>query len=476
MTADKEAGGAATENSNDLCYVSATEALRLFKSGSLSPVELLDAQIARAEAVEPVINAFSCDRFEEARKTASEAEDSYRKDPDSCAPLAGITVAVKDEMAIQGQNTTDGSLLFKDSIDDDTHPVVTRLTEAGAILHARSTVPEFSSAVFTRNRLQGTTYNPWNQEYSPGGSSGGSGASLAAGTSTLATGSDIAGSIRVPASLCGVVGLKPSYGRVPENDPFYALDSYCQNGPMARTVEDCALMFHIINGPHPHDPASLKPKLEVPRDFDNIKGMRIACSFDLGFFNVENDVHKNTRDTCQALKELGAIVEEVDISWNESIAGAARAHLGFRMGRDLARHLDTSRQSMNNYSIEWAEIGLATDSGDYLDSIRVAGEMYRVIGELLDQYDALVCPTIATTGWPAEGKADAFDLILKECMTWPFNMLGRCPVLSVPSGRAGNGVPTGIQIIGSTCDDLTVLQIGANLQSALQWHNQHPRL
>jgi len=462
------------KNINELCFISATEALTLFKSKSLSPVELLEAQIARTEAIESQINAFTYNRFEVARKLAKHAEDNYMKDVGNLGALTGITVALKDETPMRGENTTEGSILFKDNIDNENHPLVDRLIDAGAIIHARSNVPEFSSAVFTRNRLHGTTRNPWNPEYSPGGSSGGSGAALAAGTTSLATGSDIAGSIRVPASLCGVVGLKPSYGRVPEGDPYYSLDTYNHNGPMARTVEDCALMFQIINGPHPHDLASLRPKLEIPDHFNDIKDLRIAYSYDLGIFDVDPIIRENTDNICHGLKDLGAVIEEVDINWDKSITIAVRSHLGFLMGRDLAEYLTNSRELMNDYSIELAEIGLATSVEEYLDSIRVVGKMYVILGELLDQYDALICPTIATTGWPADGKPAAFNLILEECMTWPFNMLSRCPVLSIPSGYADNGVPTGVQIVGRSYDDLTVLQIGANLQTVMQWHTQHP--
>ena len=311
-----KAHNAVDKQINELCYLSATEALALFKSKSLSPVELLEAQITRTDAVESQINAFTYNRFEAARELAKHAEDNYLKDADNLGALTGITVALKDEFPMRGENTTEGSILLKDNIDKEDHPLVERLKDAGAIIHARSNVPEFSSAVFTRNRLHGTTRNPWNPEYSPGGSSGGSAAALATGTTTLATGSDIAGSIRVPASLCGVVGLKPSYGRVPESDPYYSLDTYNHNGPMARTVEDCALMFQIINGPHPNDIASSRPKLEVTTHFDDIKGMRIASSFDLSIFNVDPIIRENTIKVCHAFKDLGAVVEEVDIHWH----------------------------------------------------------------------------------------------------------------------------------------------------------------
>ncbi len=465
-----------SSDNDELCFLGASEALSLFKSRELSPVELLDAYIAKAAVSEPTINAFSADRFEQAWESAREAENIYINNPDSAGSLCGICVAVKDEMTIEGEITSEGSLLSKDNIGTSTHPMVERLLSAGAIVHARTTVPEFSSAVFTRNKLNGVTTNPWNTDYSPGGSSGGSAASLAAGTSALATGSDIAGSIRVPASLCGLVGLKPSYGRVPESDPFYSLDTYNHNGPMARSVEDCALMFNIINGPHPADLASIRPKLEVPAEFDDIKGIRIACSMNLGFFDIDEEVFANTFSLCETLKTLGAIVEDIDISWDARLRDAARAHFGFRMGRDIAKNLSSHRSEMNDYCIELAEIGLSVEPENYLDSISRAGQMYKPLGSSLEYYDALICPTLATTGWPASGKPAAFELIMQECMTWPFNMLSRCPVLSVPSGFASNGLPTGVQIVGKSYDDLSVLRIGAKLQSALQWQKRHPQL
>jgi Asp-tRNA(Asn)/Glu-tRNA(Gln) amidotransferase A subunit family amidase len=459
---------------NDLCYIGAVHALKLFKSRSLSPVDILEAQISRAEEIEPEINAFTYDRFESARTRAKIAEDNYIKGNTDTGVLTGLTVALKNEPPMEGENTTEGSLILKDNIDDHTHPMVERLCDAGAIIHARTNVPEYSSAVFTHNRLHGTTRNPWNKTLSPGGSSGGSGAALAAGTTTLATGSDIAGSIRVPASLCGIVGLKPSYGRVPEGDAYYSLDSYNHNGPMARTVEDCALMFKVMQGPHPHDLSTIRPGLEVPDQFNDIKGMRIACSLDLGLFKVEPQIQKNTETICQGLKDLGAYVDQVDIPWDSSISDAARAHLGFRMGRDLASNLSLHRDLMNDYSIELAELGMEISPEEYLASFRTTGDMYTHLGELLENYDALVCPTLASTGWPAEGRKGSIDLILNECMTWPFNMLSRCPVLAMPSGFADNGVPTGVQIVGRTYDDLTVLQIGAKLESIMQWHSHHP--
>jgi Asp-tRNA(Asn)/Glu-tRNA(Gln) amidotransferase A subunit family amidase len=461
--------------SQDLCYLSACEAIEQFRARTLSPVELLRALIERAEKIDPQINAFTYDRFEVALRQAADAEAGYARGADSPARLAGIPVALKNEASMRGEPTTQGSLLV-DTVDESTDPMVQRLLDAGAIIHARTNVPEFSCAGFTHTRRHGTTRNPWNLDCTCGGSSGGSGASLAAGTSTLATGSDIGGSIRIPASFCGVVGLKPSYGRVPEPDPLYALDTYNHNGPMARTVADCALLFDSMVGPHPNDLATLRPKLEVPTRFEGIRGWKIALSCDLDFFEVDEDVRRNTLRAADALRALGAEVTEVDLGWDASLADAAVAHLGFLMGSELAGQLETGRELMNPYTVEFAELGQRVTPQAFRDSIRAQGAMYQPLGKLLTRYDAMICPTLARNFWPAAGFEKGLELLLKDMMTWPFNILSRCPVLSVPSGFADNGVPTGLQIVGRTYDDLAVLRIGANLERELDWMRRHPPL
>src|SRR5258708_21747168 len=271
----------------DVHYLSATDALAMFAAKELSPVELVRAVLDRAEAVEPVINAFAETYFDDALVAAKAAEARYASGQ-PLGPLDGLPVAVKEEAPIAGQPNTLGSLALREVIADETAPFVQRIIDAGGIVHARTTTPEFSSAPVTWSRLWGVTRNPWNADFSPGGSSGGSGASLAAGTTTLATGSDIGGSIRIPASFCGVVGFKPPYGRVPEVAPFN-LDHYCHEGPMARTVADCALLENVIAGPHPSDVVSIRPKLEIPERLESAAGLRIALSFDLGVYNVDPD-------------------------------------------------------------------------------------------------------------------------------------------------------------------------------------------
>ncbi|HSS83936.1 MAG TPA: amidase, partial [Reyranella sp.] len=313
--------------SDDLCYLGAVEALAAFKARKLSPVELMRAVIARAEAVEPKINAFPMKRYDEALEEAKKAEARYMKTDGRPRALEGLPTAIKDETTIKGWRTTFASLVFKDNIDSYTAPPAERIIKAGAIIHARSAAPEFSCAPFAHSKLWGITRTPWNLDYSCGGSSGGAGASLAAGSTTLANGSDIAGSIRIPASMCGVVGFKPPYGRNPDAGP-YNLDHYAHAGPMARSVADCALLQNVMSGPHPHDIAAIRPKLRIPGALNlDIKGWRIAYSADLAGFDIDPEVASNTAKAAEAFRDLGAIVDEVDLGWKrEEIVRGAWTH------------------------------------------------------------------------------------------------------------------------------------------------------
>jgi len=461
-------------SNGDLCYISACEAIEQFKARALSPVELLQALRLRAEEVEPKINAFSYDRFDRVLDQAKKAEAAYVRGDSSLGPLEGIPIAHKNEMTMAGENTTQGALLLKENIDTETHPMVERLLDAGAVIHARTNVPEFCCTSITHSALHGTTRNVWNLDCTPGGSSGGSATSLAAGTSTLATGSDLAGSIRMPASFCGIVGMKPSYGRVPEDNPEFSLDTYNHNGPMARSVADCALMFNVINGPSPKDIASLRPKIQVPTQYGDIKGWKIALSIDLGFFEPEADVVGNTEKVADALRSLGAIVDEIDLGWDSSLRSASRAHICFGIGSSLVGLLEEHRALLQNYTIELAEASKTVTQEEYLDAVQTHARAYQPLGHVLEKYDALICPTNACTHWPVEGYDDNLDRLFTDFMAWPFNMMSRCPVLSVPSGFAKNGVPTGVQIVGRTFEDERVLQIGANLENVLQWQNDRP--
>ncbi len=333
-------------------YTSAAEALRLFRSKKLSPVELVSAVIERAEAVEPPVNAFAATFYDEALDAARAAEKRYQSG--DARPLEGIPVAVKEEAPIAGRRNTLGSLALRDEVASETAPFVQRIIDAGGIVHAQTTTPEFSCAPVTWTKLWGVTRNPWNLAYSPGGSSGGSAAALAAGTTTLATGSDIGGSIRIPSSFCGVTGFKPPYGRVPEVSPFN-LDHYCHEGPMGRSVADVALLENVIAGPHPSDVVSLRPKLEIPAPLESVKGLRIALSPDLGCFDVDPEVAASTYAAAERLMDAGAVVTEVALPWKlDDIIRAAQIHFGMIFGPSISPLLATNADDLTFYARAFA--------------------------------------------------------------------------------------------------------------------------
>jgi amidase len=340
----------------DLCYMPATEALALFRARKLSPVELMKAVIARAEAVNKKVNAFTFTHFEEALENARTAEAKYARKGSRLGALEGLPIGIKDESWIAGKPTSYGSLIYKDHVPTTTSVNNERILKAGAIVHARTATPEFSCSSVTHTRLWGVTSNPWNPRFTPGGSSGGSGASLASGTSALAMGSDIGGSIRIPASCSGVVGYKPPYGRNTDDPPFN-LDPYCHTGPLARTVSDAILLQNVICGPSPSDIASLRPKLRLPTQYKPIKGWRIACSIDLGFFNVDKEVAANTRAALDVYRSLGATVEEVDLGWTIEALKAGVDHLNHLFGGQMAAYARKHRKLMTPYAVDFAKHG-----------------------------------------------------------------------------------------------------------------------
>ncbi|WP_158964731.1 amidase [Chachezhania sediminis] len=474
--------------SEDLLYLTATEALKRFADRTLSPVELLDAQIARAETTADSINAFTYTHFDEARDAARASEARWAKGaPMGC--LDGLTVAVKDESYIEGQKTSHGSLLHEnDPPASFTSPNNTRILNEGAIVHARTATPEFSAAVVCWSRLWGVTRNPWNADYTPGGSSGGASAALAAGTTTLATGSDIGGSIRVPASCAGVLGFKPPYGRNPDDIPFN-YDFYCHTGPLARSTQDLILLQNVMCGPHPHDAASLYPKLTLPTSYPDIKGWKIALSMDLGSYTVREDVRRNTLAAAEILRSLGAEVEEVDIGWGPEVPQACFNYLGHLFGGALSEALPEHADKLTSYVRKVAEDATISTGADFVATLQVAGESYMKLGPLLDRYDCLICPTTAIPAAPAAFDSAAEKLVIEgvemeSAMGWvltpPFNMHSRCPVISVPTGFGTEGVPTGMQIVAPTYRDATAFQLATAYEAATGgWYNtadSRPRL
>ena len=461
----------------EICYLPATEVLALYRKRKLSPVELTKALIARAEQVNPKVNCFADRYWEEAIAAAKRSEQRYMKRGAKTAPLEGIPLAVKDSQRVAGKRTTQGSLIFKDWVDDHSDPMIERLQKAGAIILARTTTPEFCLAGVTKSRIWGITRNPWNTDWSPGGSSGGSGAALAAGLTTLATGTDIGGSIRIPAGCCGVVGFKPPHGRNPDGPPAN-FDRFNHCGPMARSVADAALMQNVTSGPHPLDHDSLRQKVRLPLDPASIKGMKIAYSVDLGYVNVEDDVRANMMAALEMFRKLGAKVEEVDLGWTDDVErNGMHWYNTMHFGRQTIWQQKQNADLMTDYALKFADNARRLTS---IDDVHKPGEqahrMYQTLGPVLAAHDVFICPT--NTAASVKADHDPFDpnftVAGKKAdpemgwvMTHQFNMLHNCPVLSVPSGHAATGVPTAIQIVGRTHDDARVFKAALAYEKAL---------
>jgi aspartyl-tRNA(Asn)/glutamyl-tRNA(Gln) amidotransferase subunit A len=469
----------------DLSYLSATQALALFRTRELSPVELMRAIIDRAEQVEPVINAFAERLFDEALDQARDAEERYLgKGGLEPRPLEGIPVATKEKHGIAGRSLTEGSLVNTGNVAAENAPLIDRILAAGGIIHARTTTPEFSLTYFTHTRLWGVTRNPWNTAFTPGGSSGGSAAALAAGTALLASGSDIAGSTRVPTAFTGTVGFKAPYGRIPGVAPLSA-DFYRGDGPLARTVDDCVAFANVLIGPDPRDHTSLRPRLTLPTAYEPAAGMRLALCIRLGDYPVSAEIEANTRAAAAALADAGASVTEIELPWTHAeIMRAAEAHFSQIFGAIITEIARDHRDQLMPYTVAFADqVAEAAGRITFLDGLRIETRMQRQLAEAMAPFDALICPTTTVAGLPADDdllgsggtpNGGVLGNTATATMTVPFNMNNRCPVLSVPSGHVpsghpGSGLPTGIQIVGHTYDDATVFRVGQALEQARPW-------
>ena len=389
----------------DLHYLSATEALERFRARELSPVELLEAVIARAEEVEPTVNALCHTFYDEARAQAREAEARYAGKGEPPRPLEGIPLAVKEEEAIAGQPWTQGSLIYKDLVADahlGVRPPASRGGRDRPRAHDRA-------GVLVRGLHPVAAVGRDAQPVEPGATRSAARPAARArrsrpGTTTLASGSDIGGSIRIPASFNGVVGFKPPYGRVPVDPPFN-LDTYCHCGPMARTVADCALYENVVAGPDPSDIATLRPKLLLPERFEGVEGLRVALSVDLGDWPVDPEVRANTLAVGDALRAAGAIVDEVDLR-GPARRRAARDRDPLRARvRRLGRRARSPEHGelLTAYAIEMARWCTELAAGHtFFEGLELEARLYAPVGALLEDYDALVCPTAGTRGLLAD--------------------------------------------------------------------------
>ena len=466
----------------DLCYMTATEAVAAFKAHTLSPVELLKAIIARCQQLEPKVNALTYTYFDRALEQAKAAESEYTRRGGQPRPLEGVTVAIKDFHPVKGQITTFGSKIYRDYRPDHTAPTVQRLLDAGAIMHCRTTTPEFAHTGMTASPLWGITRNPWNLEYTPGGSSGGAGAAVAGGMTTLADGTDGGGSIRIPASLTGNVGYKPPFGRNPL-DLDHPLETILHYGPIARSVSDAALMQNIMSGPHLDDICTVREKVVLPEAPEGIKGWRVAYSMDLGFYSVDPEVRRNTLSALDVFKSLGCTVEEVSLGWNWGVNNAWMTYWTVLFAGLLGDKLPRWRYEMTDGLVRMIESGAALSADRFYRINLVRGEMYKTLGPILENHDVLICPTTAlpsvkhdydptNPNFTIDG--ERVPASIGWYMTMPFNLVSQCPVIAVPTGFAASGIPTGMQIVGKTFDDLSVFRAASAYEKAYNWRGKRP--
>jgi Asp-tRNA(Asn)/Glu-tRNA(Gln) amidotransferase A subunit family amidase len=451
-------------------YLPARQLLESFRAKDLSPVEVLNAQIAQIEKHGDRINAFTHRHFEEAMKAARQSEARYQHG--EARSLEGITVAVKDEYGKEGWIVTSGSMLFKDHASDGNHPVIDKLLEAGAILHVQTTAPELFLVAVTWSDLWGVTRNPWNPAYTPGGSSGGSAAALAAGMTTLAIGSDMGGSVRIPCALNGLYGSKPAYGRIASPDPS-ALVPHSTPGALARDAEDLILLQNVMTGPAPGCPAVLRPRLELPHLAPAAREFRVAVSIDQGWATIEPDVRANTLAALKFLEEAGLRIDEIELpleTGDAQLRGAIEKGLfSTAIGADLV-DLESKTGQMTTYGRHFVTLACEMGPTDARDAAEEALRLYRIIDKCVFEkgYDALLTPTVASTRIPANYDPTKDELVINGKKVDPyagwfltslFSLLNWMPVVSVPTGLCGNNVPTGMQIACRPYDDATAAAV-----------------
>ncbi|AUC95887.1 amidase [Bradyrhizobium sp. SK17] len=421
------------------------------KAGDVTPLDLLDVLEKRIAEVDGKVNALPTLCFDRAR---SHARALMQKPASERGLLAGLPVPIKDLTAVSGVLTTLGSPIFKDNVPAKSDILVERIEQNGGVIYAKSNTPEFGAGANTFNEVFGPTRNPWDTSRSAAGSSGGAAAALASGTAWLAHGSDMGGSLRNPASFCGVVGLRPSIGRVAQTPKFGVDRTLGQQGPMARNVEDLALLLDAMGGEHAADPLSLPT---LPASFlsaarSNRKPKRIAYSPDFGITPVDPEVKAVTRKAAERFTEAGAIVEEASPDFSE-------AHECFHVLRAFdfaiskAELLRTKRDQLKPEVIWNIEEGLklTVEKLERAEAQRVAITTRAL--EFFDKYDLLLAPATIVAPFPVEHRYVAecdgkkFDNYVEWLGIVYAITLACCPALSLPCGFTASGLPVGLQMV-----------------------------
>ncbi|MBE9554225.1 MAG: amidase [Proteobacteria bacterium] len=464
----------------ELAYTHAAELAVRIREQDISPVEVMKNSLARIEEVNPSLNCFCFVFAGEALAQAREAEAAVLRG-DDLGSLHGVPVAIKDFTPTKGKRTTRGSKAFENWIPDHNALIVDRLCGAGAIMVGKTTTPEFAYSSFTKSPLWGITRNPWDQSMTPGGSSGGSAAAVASGCVPMAEGTDMGGSVRIPASFCGIVGLKPSLGRIPMDILPTVFDNISHFGPLTRTIGDAALFMSVASGPHEQDIMSVKETVDFSAALPgNVEGKRFALSLDLGFLAIDAEVEAQVRAAAAALADAGARIEEVNLGWTKQAMDCWYEYWGVYLAAFFADKLETHRNEMDTELVKLLEAGLAMDAVSFKRIEIVRTEQWRKLAALFETYDALLCPTMALPAQPADGSDSNYDRVDKAGryhaldMTSVFNNVAQCPALSVPAGFTSGGLPVGLQVVTPRFADVEALGIGAALEKVRPWADKRP--
>lgn len=455
---------------------SVAETARALRNGDTSPLALLETFRERVERFNSKLNAFVTIDMPGAEKAAAEAEKRW-KAGQLKSVFDGIPVAVKDLFHVQGVRTTAGSKIFADFVPEDDAAAIARLKAAGAVIVGMTNTHEFAFGTTTENPHYGPTRNPWDTGRVPGGSSGGSGAAVAAGLVPAATGTDTGGSIRIPAALCGHVGLKPTYGRVSRRGIFPLSWSLDHPGPMTRTVEDAALMLQIMAGPDAQDPTTLAAP-PVP-DFteglgQGVAGLKVGVPTRWFFQRVEPGVEAAVRDALNVLRDAGAQVVEVDWPDDEEAERIVAITSLIMSTEGATFHAPYLKGRADDYGadvfqrLDWGRHVLACE---YLNAQRVRTLLNESLARVFQQVDVVATPTCPVTAFPIgtptitmEGVTERAGASLVR-FTRLANMTG-WPAMSVPCGLDGRSLPVGLQIMGKPFDEVTVLRVGHGYEQA----------
>ena len=457
--------------SDEIAYATIAELGARYRKRDLSPVEVTQALLARIEKLDPILHAFVTLTADSALAEARSAEEALRRG--DARPLLGIPVAHKDIYLTRGVRTTGGSALLADWIPDEDATCVQRWRAAGTVQLGKLITHEFAFGLQFPGHRFPPAKNPWNLDHIPGGSSSGSGAALAAGLVTGATGSDTGGSIRGPAAFCGIVGLKPTYGRSSRAGVLTLSWTLDHTGPMARTVQDCAFLLQPLAGYDPADPASSRAPVDdyvAPLGRD-IRGLKIGVPRAYFLEEVDAEVARAFEEALETLRRLGAEVRDVQIP---SLRGA-HSFLLILMAEAYAYHESDIREHPELYGEVLRErilAGALVTASEYTQAQRIRAEICRETAEVLKTVDVLASPTALK---PATPFAQAFDpeFAFPKSNMAPFNLTG-LPTLALPCGFSASGLPVSFQLSGRPFEEATVLRAGHAYEQATTWHTRRP--